>query len=498
MVRAGIMIPSEPGPAPPHGAPFAEPSPARRGGTLIGEYLSQITPRAWVTPTLAALIVVAFVFELARGASPMNPTIEQLFTVGASFGPAVADGQWWRTLSAMFLHAGLLHIALNLWAFLSVGKFVERIFGNAAFLAIYLLGGFAGELASLAVHPMAVGVGASGAIFSVYGALLAFGLVHKGVFPKEVLRKQRSSLLAFVGYNVVFGVAAKGVDIAAHAGGFLGGMAAGALLNRDLLHPAAHRVRRTLGGIGLAAALLLGAFGVQQRLLALPAIRAQGIATRVFALLERNEAGEAERECVKWLARNDVQSAGDARGLLVCAEVARQRGDAIAERARLDACLAVASEVAVRKEALLLRARLHERAGRLADSVNDDRALVAIAPDMGDAWNNLAWGEVVGGDFAAARADADRAVSLEPDSGYARGTRCFALAGLEELQLARSDCARAVELTNTAIDRGMLAFLEERYADARREWEDASRDPVEARALEPWLARLARLPSSKR
>jgi membrane associated rhomboid family serine protease len=438
----------------------------------------------------------------------LNPTTEQLFAVGASFGPAVANGEWWRTVSAMFLHAGLLHIALNLWAFLSVGRFVERIFGNVAFLAIYLLGGFAGELASLAVHPMAVGVGASGAIFSVYGALLAFGLVHKGVFPKEVLRRQRSSLLAFVGYNVVFGLTAKGVDIAAHAGGFIAGMAAGALLNRDLLHPTAHRLRRTLGAIGLAAALLLGAFGVQRRLLALPAIQSERLSMRIETLLEQDRAGEAEPECAKWLGEGNLQSPDRARGLLACAEVARQREDAVAEGERLDACLAIADDVRVRKVALWLRARLHEREGRLADSVSDDRALVAIAPDMGDAWNNLAWGEVVGGDFAAARADADHAVSLEPDSGYARGTRCFALAGLGLLvrtpearsaegadgtklvEQARADCARAVELKNTAIDRGMLAFLEQRYADARREWEDASRDPTQARALATWMARL--------
>jgi rhomboid protease GluP len=410
------MNPFEPRrPAPPYGEPFAGPPPASTRGPTIAELLSRITPRAWVTPTLAGLIVAAFVFELVRGTSLMSPTTAQLFAVGASYGPAVAAGEWWRTLTAMFLHAGLLHIALNLWAFLSVGTFVERLFGNVAFLALYLLGGFAGSLASLVVHPLSVGVGASGAIFAVYGSLLAFGMVHKGVFPREVLRKQRASLLAFVGYNVVFGLAAKGVDIAAHAGGFLAGMAAGGLLNRDLLHPSAHRLRRALGAMGLAGALFLGAWGVQARLLAHPAIHA---------------------------------------------------------------------------ERLFMRALVGEREGRWAESAADNRALVAMAPETGDAWNNLAWVEVASGDFAAARADADRAVALEPDSGAARGTRCFALAGLGLADEARADCTRAIELTNTAIDRGMLAFLDRRYDDARREWEEASRDPVQARELEPWVARL--------
>jgi Flp pilus assembly protein TadD len=137
-----------------------------------------------------------------------------------------------------------------------------------------------------------------------------------------------------------------------------------------------------------------------------------------------------------------------------------------------------------------MRALVSERDGRWADSVADNRALVAMSPEAGDAWNNLAWVEVARGDFAAARADADRAVSLEADSGAARGTRCFALAGLGLSDEARVDCARAIELTNSAIDRGMLAFLDRRYDDARREWEEAGRDPVQARELEPWMARL--------
>src|SRR5262249_11764523 len=104
----------------------------------VGELLELITPRAWVTPALTALIVIGFGVEVALGASPFEPTTGQLLKVGAEFGPLVVEGQWWRLFTAMFLHGGIVHLAFNLWAFWSAGKLTERIFGNAAFFAIYL------------------------------------------------------------------------------------------------------------------------------------------------------------------------------------------------------------------------------------------------------------------------------------------------------------------------------------------------------------------------
>ncbi len=95
------------------------------------------------------------------------------------------------------------------------------------------------------------------------------------------------------------------------------------------------------------------------------------------------------------------------------------------------------------------------------------------------------------GDFAAARAHAERALSIGPDGGAYLGTRCFALAGLGEPKSARVDCARAVELLpDDLVDRGMLAFLDQRYDDARRAWQGAGEDPSIARELAPWVARL--------
>jgi tetratricopeptide (TPR) repeat protein len=134
---------------------------------------------------------------------------------------------------------------------------------------------------------------------------------------------------------------------------------------------------------------------------------------------------------------------------------------------------------------------LNGQENRLAESVADCTKLVAAAPDNAWAWNNRAWVQVELGDFAAARSDADRAVALEADSAAFRGTRCFALAGLGELTSAREDCARALSLQPSLVDRGMLAFIDKRHDDARRDWKLASQDdPLVERQLRPWLARL--------
>jgi membrane associated rhomboid family serine protease len=244
--------------------------PAPREPQTVGELLERLNPVPWVTPAIAGLIGLGFVYELMKGVSPASPTADTLLAVGANYGPAVADGQWWRLLTAMFLHAGVMHIAFNTWAFWSAGRFTERIYGSAAYLVIYLLAGLGGSLASLAVHPQIVSVGASGAIFGVYGALLAFVLTHRGVLPAEMLHRQRNSLLMFMGYNVVFGLMAKGIDMSAHAGGLVVGGIAGFALTRNLRKPHENVGGRVLGALAVAAGLAVAGYGVIEHLTEMP------------------------------------------------------------------------------------------------------------------------------------------------------------------------------------------------------------------------------------
>ena len=128
-----------------------------------------------VTLTLLLLNLLVFAITLAYGAGLWHTNNGVQLQWGASFGPATQDGQWWRLATAMFLHFGLVHLVLNMWALWDVGRLMEALLGRLRFAALYLGAGVAGNLLSLVVQGnQAVSGGASGAIFSLYGALLVF------------------------------------------------------------------------------------------------------------------------------------------------------------------------------------------------------------------------------------------------------------------------------------------------------------------------------------
>ncbi|MDQ6680875.1 MAG: rhomboid family intramembrane serine protease, partial [Pseudomonadota bacterium] len=134
----------------------------------------RVGPRlAPATTLLIAANVGVFLVMLGFGAGLWHAPNEVQLAWGANFGPATKDGQWWRLASAMFLHFGVLHLAMNMWALWDCGRLVERLFGSARFVVIYLGSGLAGNLVSLVTQgDRAVSGGASGAIFGVFGALL--------------------------------------------------------------------------------------------------------------------------------------------------------------------------------------------------------------------------------------------------------------------------------------------------------------------------------------
>ena len=131
-----------------------------------------------LTPVTAVLLagnIAVFAVMLVHGAGLWHAPNDVQLAWGANFGPATRDGEWWRLGTAMFVHFGLLHLAVNLWALADCGRIVERLYGHARFLAVYAAGGIAGNLLSLLAHgDRAVSGGASGAIFSAYGALLVW------------------------------------------------------------------------------------------------------------------------------------------------------------------------------------------------------------------------------------------------------------------------------------------------------------------------------------
>lgn len=171
---------------------------------------------------LTVNIVVWWVVSPPGGSA----STEVLLDFGAMFGPLIAEGEYWRLLTAMFLHVGPAHLVFNGLALFVFGRLVERAYGHLRFLIIYILAGLAGSVASYLLNSIAVGAGASGAIFGVLGALVAYIMVQR-----DLLGKMGQGLLTVVLFlaamNLLYGLATPGIDNWAHAGGLAGGFALG-------------------------------------------------------------------------------------------------------------------------------------------------------------------------------------------------------------------------------------------------------------------------------
>jgi membrane associated rhomboid family serine protease len=183
---------------------------------------------------LVGLNAAVFVVMVLSGVSPSRPTTLSLVRWGAEFGPLTTSGEWWRMLTNTFIHIGIIHIAMNMYGLWQVGFLVERLLGNGRFLVTYLLAGLAGSYASLVVHPDVVSAGASGAIFGVFGALVGYLARHRGSIPKPMLKGLVNRSLTFVVLNLVLGLQIRGIDLAAHGGGFACGVLCALLLARPL------------------------------------------------------------------------------------------------------------------------------------------------------------------------------------------------------------------------------------------------------------------------
>lgn len=197
-------------------------------------HLASVGRADFVTKALVTANVLVFVAAAIGGAGIVVPNPIVLQAWGTNFGPLTTNGQWWRLVSSIFLHFGVFHLALNMWALYVGGRLAERLFGSQAFALIYFAAGIAGSLSSLLWNPAVNSAGASGAIFGVYGAMLAFFLRKNSSIPPSIVRQQRSSGIAFIAYNLINGFSHAGIDNAAHIGGLAVGLVMGLVLARPL------------------------------------------------------------------------------------------------------------------------------------------------------------------------------------------------------------------------------------------------------------------------
>jgi membrane associated rhomboid family serine protease len=227
-------------------------SPAMAEAAAFDARLKALSASTPVTMALVAINCAVFVIAAALGAGVFEPNPAILLILGTDFTPLTVGGQWWRLLTSTFLHFGLFHVGFNMWALYVNGPLAERIFGGARYLLIYICAGLTGSIVSLWWHPVINSAGASGAIFGIFGALLAFFVRRKGALPNSVVKRYRTGVAVFIAINLLFGATYPGIDNAAHLGGLIGGFLLGFLLARPLDAEPASPVRERLSVVAIA------------------------------------------------------------------------------------------------------------------------------------------------------------------------------------------------------------------------------------------------------
>src|SRR5271169_3508089 len=234
---------------------------ARAGIPTPGQ--TRVTPSFLITTGLIGLNVLVFVIMVLRGVSPLTPTPQQAIAFGADYGPYTLDGQWWRLVTSMFVHFGIVHIGLNMWCLWNLGRAAEQLMGRFSYLLAYFVSGIFASIASVYWHPLAAGAGASGAIFGMAGVLVSYVYLKKTPSHLKINSRMLGSLGTFIAYNLAFG-ALPGISNAAHIGGLVMGLAVGAVLPAAGASEDARRTRLSLVAVFAAIALVGSAIAAKR------------------------------------------------------------------------------------------------------------------------------------------------------------------------------------------------------------------------------------------
>ena len=230
----------------------------------LSGFLSIVKPVKgfFVTPLLIDLNILLFILMVASGVNIFQPDNESLINWGANFRPVTLEGEWWRLFTSCFLHIGIFHLLLNMYALLYIGMLLEPRLGSGRFLTAYILAGIASSAVSLWWHELTISAGASGAIFGMYGVFLA--MLTTNLIEKSARKALLTSIGIFVFYNLVNGMK-DGIDNAAHIGGLVSGLIIGYVFYPSLKKPEATNLKYSLIAV-LAVFVLTTSFFVYKKL----------------------------------------------------------------------------------------------------------------------------------------------------------------------------------------------------------------------------------------
>src|SRR5271154_1606317 len=194
--------------------PWCRQHEAYQRGEVPDDAQQTVMPTPWVRRSESTIgltqiifgINVAVFLGMVLSSSTMDFSGPVLVRWGANFGPYTLSGEWWRLLTCVFVHGGLLHIAFNMWCLWGLGALCESLYGRWTFGALYLICGLGASLASVIWNVQVLSVGASGAIFGLAGALIAAFKLGEFSVPRSALSGTLRSLFIFVAFNLAWGL----------------------------------------------------------------------------------------------------------------------------------------------------------------------------------------------------------------------------------------------------------------------------------------------------
>ena len=195
---------------------------------MPGEILGGMIPHNRFVTFLLLLInsglyVATAVYSMGQGGGFMDVDIQTLYQFGAKYAPSIRAGDWWRLVTAGYLHGGIMHIGMNMWVLFDLGPQVDEVYGSARYFAFYTLATIGGYIASSYWSPMVPSIGASAGIFGLIGVMIAFGVTNRSHLGAAI----HGMYIRWAIYGLLFGLLPYfQIDNAAHIGGLVTGFGA--------------------------------------------------------------------------------------------------------------------------------------------------------------------------------------------------------------------------------------------------------------------------------
>jgi membrane associated rhomboid family serine protease len=409
------------------------------------------------------------------------PSQDLLLRWGANLGALTVHGEYWRLFTSIFIHAGILHLGLNMYALWVFGPTVAKTFGTGRFLAVYFLSGLSGALASTVWNPAQTSAGASGALVGTAGAMLAAMVLGAARDEKARGFVQPLVFFAVICASLLYGFFIPQIDNAAHIGGLAGGFLCGLALlpgrqPKSKLWQAYEWTALSLVVFVVMATCLLEARADKRS-------TTYRVALRAMADLKANR----------------YQAAFDGYDELLKSELNTSyfvgRADALVGLKKYESAIADCKRAMAMNPRdplpYLVRARAFHEQGDDIEAIEDLSAAINAVPKYAPAFNSRAWYEIIMGRMKQALADADEAVRLDPEMAPSLDTRGVIYFCMDKYKEALADFDRGIDLKpDYAANYYHRAMIFERTGRK----DEAEKDRQKARQLdykpEPWELRI--------